>query len=121
VTGPGPAEALGHAAAGLVDDMTSLFTPPPGKEWFATRSTARAESLIRGDMPLTAERFDPVAVAECRVGLRFAHGTASLPIFGDIATNLAAMRDEEPDILEGVGHSIFYHPDRAVQYVGVWT
>lgn len=111
---------MGQAAASLVDDMTSLFTPPAGKEWFATRTTAQAESLMRGDLPLTAERFDPMEVAECPIDLRFAHGTASLPIFAEIARNLASMRGEEPDILEGVGHSLFYHPDRAAQYIVAW-
>lgn len=77
--------------------------------------------MIRGDLPLTAEQFDPRAVADCPVKLRFSHGTASHPIFGDIARNLAAMRGEEPDALEGLGHGIYYQPDQAVQYVSVWT
>ena len=119
---PGAAEALGEAAVSLVRDMTSLFTPPPGKEWFAARMSSEAESLIRGDLPLTADiNVTSLVDVACPVNLRFSHGTASLPIFGDIARNLAAMRGEEPDALEGLGHGICYHPDQAVQYVSYWT
>lgn len=117
----GATDALGREAVNTVDDLSSLFTPPPGKEWFVRRTAANAESLIRGDLPLTKERFDPDAVADCPVALRFFHGTASLPIFGAIAVGLAAFHDESPDVLEGASHSIFYHPDQASEYISAWT
>ena len=117
----GATDALGREAVSSMDDMTSLFTPPQGKEWFTGRTAANAESLIRGDLPLTKETFDPNAIADCPVTLRFSHGTASLPIFRAIATNLAALRNEKPDVLEGTGHSIFYHPDEATEYISAWT
>lgn len=117
----GAVDALGREAVSSVDDMTSLFTPHPGKEWFVRRTAANAESLIRGDLPLTKETFDANAIADCLVTLRFSHGTASLPIFRAVATNLAALRKEGPDVLEGASHSIFYHPDQATEYVSAWT
>jgi len=117
----GATDALGREAVGSVDDLTSLFTPPPGKEWFVRRTDANAESLIRGDLPLTRESFDPDAIADCPVTLRFAHGTASLPIFGAVAMGLAALRNENPDVLEGASHSIFYHPNQAAEYISAWT
>lgn len=117
----GATDALGREAVSSIDDLTSLFTPPPGKEWFVRRTGTNAESLIRGDLPLTAESFDPEAIASCPVTLRFSHGTASLPIFGSIAAGLAALRGEDPDVLEGAGHSIFYHPNKAVEYIKAWT
>jgi pimeloyl-ACP methyl ester carboxylesterase len=117
----GASEALGRVAVGSLDDGASLFAPPPGKEWFASRIAAEAESFVRGDLLLTGERFEPEAVADCPLNLRFSHGTASLPIFGQIAQNLANMRDEEPDVLEGVSHSIFHHPLQAVRYISSWA
>lgn len=117
----GATDALGREAVSSVDDLTSLFPPLPGKEWFVRRTASNAESLIRGDLPLTEESFDPDAVADCPVTLRFSHGTASLPIFGAIAVGLAALRDESPDVLEGTSHSIFYHPDQATEYISAWT
>lgn len=117
----GATDALGREAVSSVDDMTSLFKPPPGKEWFIRRTGANAESLIRGDLSLTRESFDPDAVANCPVTLRFSHGTASLPIFGAVALGLAAFRKEDPDLLRGAGHSIFHHPSQAVEYISGWT
>lgn len=117
----GATDALGREAASSMDDMTSLFTPPSGKEWFTRRTAMNAESLIRGDLPLTEERFDTDAVANCPVALRFSHGTVSLPIFGAIAENLAALRSERPDAIEGLSHGIFYHPGQVAEYIGAWT
>lgn len=116
----GATQALGEAAVNSVDDMASLFTPPPGREWFARRTASHAESLIRGDLRLTGERFDPQEVASCPTNLRFSYGTASLPIFRDIAGRLAAHRNDDPDALDGVSHGIFYHPDTAAQYIAGW-
>ncbi|CAN5867574.1 hypothetical protein BH23ACT4_BH23ACT4_14710 [soil metagenome] len=116
----GATDVLGREAVSSVDDMTSLFSPPSGKEWFVRHAAANAESLIRGDLPLTKESFDPKSVADCPVTLRFSYGTASLPIFEAVAKSLAALRDEIPDVLEGVSHSIFYHPDQAAEYISAW-
>ncbi|MEX0795908.1 MAG: alpha/beta hydrolase [Acidimicrobiia bacterium] len=117
----GATNVLGREAVRSVVDLTSLFTPPPGKEWFVRRTAANAESLIRGDLPLTNESFDPNAVADCPVTLRFSYGTASLPVLGAVAEGLAALRNESPDVLEGVSHSIFYHPNQATDYISAWT
>lgn len=117
----GATDALGREAVSSIADLTSLFTPPAGKEWFVRRTGTNAESLIRGDLPLTGESFDPEAIADCPVTLRFSHGTASLPIFGSIAAGLAALRGEDLDVLEGASHSIFYHPNQAVDYIRAWT
>ncbi len=116
----GSADALGRAAVSSVPDVRSLFTPPHGKEWFGERSDSNAESLIRGDLPLTAERFDLDAIANCPVRMRFAYGTGSLPVFRDIASRLANARGENADVLEGVGHSAFYHPDSTAAYISRW-
>lgn len=117
----GATDALGQAAVSSISDRTSLFTPPPGREWFFRHAAAHAESLIRGDMALTGERFDYDEVADCPTNLRFSYGTASLPIFRGIAEALAALRNEQPDVLDGVSHGLFLHPDEVTQYIARWT
>lgn len=116
----GAVEALGRAAVSSLPDLSNLFTPPVGREWFALRADSNAESLIRGDLLLTREPFDQGAVAHCPTNLRFAYGTVSLPVFRGIATRLAACRAEAPDALEGVGHGVYYHPDRTADYLRHW-
>lgn len=116
----GATEELGRAAASSLLDTTSLFSAPPEKEWFAQRTDANAESLIRGDLPLTRERFDPDAMAHSPVNLRFAYGTASLPVFKEIASQLGAARRGEPDAIHGMGHLAFYQPDSVAAYIRSW-
>lgn len=116
----GAVDALGRAAVGSLSDVSSLFTPPVGQEWFARRADTNAEALIRGDLLLTRETFDLDAVSDCPANLRFAYGTASLPVFRGIATHLAACRADLPDALEGMGHSVFYHPDPTANYIRSW-
>ncbi|MGD2043038.1 MAG: alpha/beta hydrolase [Acidimicrobiia bacterium] len=117
----GATDALGRAAVSSITDRTSLFKPPAGREWFFRHAASNAESLIRGDMLLTGETFEPDEVASCPTNLRFSYGTASIPIFRSIAETLAAQRDEQPDVLHGVSHGLFLHPDEATQYVASWT
>lgn len=116
----GATQELGRAAASSLPETTSLFSAPPDKEWFALRTDANAESLIRGDLPLTRERFDPDAIADAPVNLRFAYGTASLPVFMEIASQLAAPRRDKPDPVHGMGHLAFYQPDSVIAYIRDW-
>jgi pimeloyl-ACP methyl ester carboxylesterase len=114
----GASAALGRAAVDAIEvDSRGLFTPPEGREWFAKRADSNAESLLRGDLPLTGEIVEIDAVASCPAGVRFAYGTASLPVFREITTRLAAARGTTPDALEGMGHSLFYDPDTAATYI----
>jgi pimeloyl-ACP methyl ester carboxylesterase len=113
----GAVDALGRAAVSSLADVSSLFTPPIGREWFAQRADENAEALIRGDLPITREHFDRKAVADCQTNLRFAYGSASHPVFHGIAAELAASRSQTPDRLEGLGHGIYHHPDTAASYI----
>ena len=116
----GAVDALGRAAASSLADVSSLFTPPIGREWFAQRADENAEALIRGDLPITREHFDRKAVADCQTNLRFAYGSASHPVFHGIAAELAASRSQTPDRLKGLGHSVYHHPDTAASYILGW-
>jgi len=116
----GATQELGRAAALSLPETTNLFTAPPDKEWFALRTDANAASLIRGDLPLTRERFDPDAITNSPVNLRFAYGTASHPVFKEIASHFAATRRDEPDAVDGMGHLAFYQPDSVAAYIRSW-
>lgn len=97
-----------------------FLTPPVGKEWYAKREDDNAEALVRDDIPiLTREVVDEAALASSTVDIRFAFGTASLPIFRDITTHLASVRGADPQILDGVGHALYYHPDAAAAFIRV--
>lgn len=41
-----------------------------------------------------------------------------MPIWAELLE--AALRDESPDVLEGVSHSIVYHPDQATEYISAY-
>ena len=95
-----------------------FFTPPPGKEWYAEREDANAEALVVDDVPiLTRELVDEKELATAPVDIRFSFGTASLPIFREIATHLAAVRNAAPDAIDGAGHLMVYLPDAAAAYI----
>jgi pimeloyl-ACP methyl ester carboxylesterase len=107
-------------AAGPPPDAGSrgVFTPPPGKEWYAEREDADAEALIVDDVPiLSRELVDEVELATTPVDIRFSFGTASLPIFREIATHLAAVRNAAADAIDGAGHSMKYLPDTVAVYI----
>ena len=108
-------EAAGQLPAG---GPRGLFTAPPGQEWYAEREDADAEALVVDDVPiLTRELVDEVELASAPVDIRFSFGTASLPIFRQIATLLASVRNAAPDAIEGVGHELKYLPDAAAAYI----
>lgn len=113
----GAVDALGRAAASSRADVSSLFTPPTGREWFTLRADKNAEAFIRGDLPITQEQIDLNAIADCRTNLRFAYGGASLPVFHGIADVLAASRSQIPDCLEGMGHGVYYQPETTASYI----
>jgi pimeloyl-ACP methyl ester carboxylesterase len=95
-----------------------FLTPPPGKEWYGKREDANAEAFVRDDVQiLTREVVDEAELAASAVDIRFAYGTATLPIFRDIATHLADVRGADPDVIDGVGHVIYYHPDDAATFI----
>ena len=95
-----------------------FFAPPRGKEWYAAREDGDAEALVRDDLPiLTRELVDERDLASAAVDIRFSFGTRSLPIFQEISTHLAAVRNEAPDAIDGVGHLIHYDADAAAAYI----
>lgn len=114
----GAVAALGRVAAPSPDpEGAGFFTPPEGKEWYSERGAKNAEAFVRGDIPMSQELLDEADLAETQVGIRFAFGTASMPIFRDIATHLSAIRGATPDRIHGVGHAVYYHPDIIADYI----
>ena len=82
------------------------------------REAANSEAMVRDDIPiLTAERIDEDSLASFAVEVRFAHGTRSPALFRDIATRLAAVRGDAPDVIERVGHALYFHPEAAAEYI----
>ena len=95
-----------------------FFSPPPGSDWYAGREDTNAEALVVDDVPiLSRELIDERALATARVDIRFSFGTASLPIFREIATHLAAVRNAAPEAIEDARHLMKYRPDAAAAYI----
>ncbi len=113
----GAVGVLGRAAVSSLAGVSSLFTPPQGREWFAARADENAEAFMRGDLPITREPFDLDAVADCQTNLQFAFGGASHPVLQEIAARLAESRGETPHRLEGMGHSVFHHPETTASFL----
>jgi len=100
------------------DGSRGVFTPPPGKEWYAEREELNAEALVVDDVPiLSRELVDEEALRTASVDIRFAYGTGSLPIFREIATQLAGVRGAVPDTIQDVGHLMTYAPEAAAAYI----
>lgn len=95
-----------------------FFTQADAAAWYTEREDGNAEALVRDDIPiLTRELVDHAELAASPVDIRFSFGSNSLSIFRDIATRLAAIRRGTADAIDGVGHSIYYHPDTAAAYI----
>jgi pimeloyl-ACP methyl ester carboxylesterase len=111
--------AFRRAAGPPSDDGTrGLIIPPPGKEWYAKREDADAEALVVDDVPiLSRELVDEAELATAAVDIRFSFGTASLPIFREIATHLASVRSAAPDTIDGAGHLMKHLPDATASYI----
>jgi hypothetical protein len=94
------------------------LSAPADRDWYARREELNAEAFIRDDVTLlTSELVDEAALASVAVEVRFAHGTTSPSVFGDIARHLAAVRGERPDLIEGAGHALYLQPDAAAVYI----
>lgn len=114
----GARAALGREIATLFGlGVQDFFQPPEGKEWYAQRTDANAEALIRGDIELTGETIDEAVLAASPISIRFSYGTRSLPIFEHITKRLSATRGQTPDRLVGVSHGAYYHPDEIASYL----
>ncbi|SDK84948.1 Pimeloyl-ACP methyl ester carboxylesterase [Cryobacterium psychrotolerans] len=103
---------------------SGLLAAPAGLEWYAARGEALAENLIRGDLPVTGESVDLRALATSAADIRFALGSASHPVFGEIARELTRVRrrpgsadPEEPDVIDGVGHVVCFAPEPVAEYI----
>jgi hypothetical protein len=90
-----------------------------GRDWHGRREELNAEAMVRDDIPiLTAEAVDEASLAATPVDMRFSFGSESDAIFRDIAVGLAAVRGGVAEMIDGVGHAIYLHPDAAAAYLG---
>jgi pimeloyl-ACP methyl ester carboxylesterase len=114
---PGPAGAApGDEPAG--DGAHSDAEPPDGRQWYRQREVRNAEAMLRDDIPiLTAEIPHDEALASTGVDVRFSYGADSGALFRDISSHLAALRGDVPEVIDGVGHAIYLHPDVAADYI----
>jgi hypothetical protein len=113
-----------YAAFGRAIAPTAASTPrgffaqPKAEAWYAEREDGNAEALVRDDIPvLTRELVDEEQLASATADIRFSYGANTLSIFSEISRFLATLRGSTPDVIEGVGHSIYYHPDAAARYI----
>lgn len=111
--------AFGRAISpGEASGPRGFFTQPDARHWYTEREDGNAEALVRDDIPiLTRELVDEAELASAAVDIRFSFGANSLSIFRDITAHLAAIRGATPDAIQGVGHSIYYHPDATATYI----
>jgi pimeloyl-ACP methyl ester carboxylesterase len=94
------------------------LAPPSGLEWHARRETGNAEPLVRDDIPiLTTETVDEAALSAADVEVIFSFGAGTMDIFREIVEHLAAVRGDVPDVIDGVGHVLYFHPDEAAAYI----
>ena len=114
------AASLAAAAQLTAPGQSGFLTPPAGKDWFSRREEGNAEAFVRDDIPLlTAEVVDEASLALVAVDLRISHGTASPPVFREIAAHLAAVRGGKPDVIAGAGHAVYFQPDLIADYIRI--
>jgi pimeloyl-ACP methyl ester carboxylesterase len=107
-----------YAAFTRAASPTGALATPPGREWYARREELDAEAMVRDDLPiLTGELVDERVLAASAVDIRFACGSQSPPLFREIVAGLAAVRNQTPDMLEGVGHLVYHSPDTVASYI----
>ena len=112
------AAALSAAAQSAAPGQPGILAPPAGKDWFSRREEGNAEPFVRDDIPLlTTEVVDEASLALVAVDLRISQGTASPPVFREIAGYLAAVRGGKPDVIAGAGHAIYFQPDLVADYI----
>jgi pimeloyl-ACP methyl ester carboxylesterase len=105
------------APASEIPEAVSAASSQAGS-WYHEREEGNAETLLRDDIPnLTAELVDEAELAAAAADIRFSFGARTRPIFRSIAEHLAAVRNTTPEVLDGVGHFLYYHPEAAAAYV----
>lgn len=116
---PGDLVGAYRAFARVVGSTVGSLTPPSDQNWYRQREELNAEVMVRDDIPiLTAEAVDEGLLASTPVDMRFSFGSQTNAIFRDIAVRLAAVRGGVAEVIDGVGHAIYVHPDVAAAYLG---
>lgn len=116
---PGAYRAFARAASPAPGpESQDVLAAPPGREWHRQREELNAEAFVRDDVPiLTAELPDATLLASSPVDVRFSHGSETGAVFRDVTRHLAAIRGTIADVIDGVGHALYLHPDAAATYL----
>ena len=102
---------------GVTDDPGSL-APATGKDWYTHRERSNAEAFVRDDIPiLTREVLDERRLSSTPTDIRFSYGADSIPLFRQIASQLAVVRGSDADGIEAVSHALYWYPDEAAAYI----
>ena len=105
-------------AVAVATGNRTFLSPPVGREWYALREEVDAEAFVRDDLPiLTEEVVDEGVLASAAIDVRFLFGTDSMPVFRQIAINLATIRGSRAIGLGGLGHLVYYQPDTAAAHI----
>lgn len=116
---PGDWVGAYRAFTRAVGSTAGSVTLPSDRDWHGHREELNAEAMVRDDIPiLTAEGVDEASLAATPVDVRLSYGSETNAIFRDIAVRLAAVRGGVPEVIDGVGHAIYLHPDAAATYLG---
>jgi hypothetical protein len=70
---------------------------------------------------MTAELPDGAALASVPLEVRFSYGTRSPALFQEITARVAAMCGGAPNVIDGVGHSLYLSPGPAADYIRAWS
>jgi pimeloyl-ACP methyl ester carboxylesterase len=111
--------ALLRAAAMTTDRPPDTPTEAPqSRSWYEAREQGNAKTLLLDDIPiLTSETVDEAVLASAPADIRFSFGSKTIPAMRDITTRLAAVRGTVPDVIDDIGHFLYYYPDTVADYI----
>jgi pimeloyl-ACP methyl ester carboxylesterase len=111
--------ALLRAAAMTTDRPPDTRTEAPqSRSWYDAREEGNAKTLLLDDIPiLTSETVDEALLALAPANIRFSYGSRTLPAMRQISTRLAEVRGTVPDVIDDIGHFLYYYPETVAGYI----
>jgi pimeloyl-ACP methyl ester carboxylesterase len=111
--------AMLRAAALTTDRPPDTPTEAPqSRSWYDAREEGNAKTLLLDDIPiLTSETVDEAVLASAPADIRFSLGSKTIPAMRDITMRLAVVRGMVPDVIDDIGHFLYYYPDTVADYI----